>query len=70
MFIHDPLSCQNISNDYTEKVFFPHMLEKLEYVDRLDIIWDRYLQQSLKQAARQKRGSSCRVQFLQIGGRS
>ena len=62
MFIHDPLSCQNQSNDYAEKVFFPHMLEKLEYVDRLDVIWDRYLPKSLKQATRLKRGSSCRIQ--------
>ena len=62
MFIHDPLPCQNQSNSCEEKVFFPHMLEKLEYVDRLDIIWDRYLPQSLNQATRQKRGSSCRVQ--------
>ena len=39
------------------------MLEKFEYVDRLDIIWDRYLPQSFKQATRQKRGSSCHVQL-------
>ena len=45
-----------------KKYSFPHMMEKLEYVDFLDIILDRYLPQSLKQAARQKRGSSCRVQ--------
>ena len=28
--------------DYAEKVFLPHMLEKLEFVGRLDIIWNPY----------------------------
>ena len=37
------------------------MLEKLEFVGRLDLIWNLCLPQSLKQATRQKRGSSCRV---------
>ena len=35
-------------DDCAEKVFLPHMLEKLESVDCLDIIWDCYLLQSLK----------------------
>ena len=48
-------------HDYAGKVFLPYMLEKLESVGRLDIIWNPYLPQSLKQATRQKRGSSCRV---------
>ena len=52
-------------DDYAGKVFLPQMLKKLESVDRLNIIWDRYLPQSLKQAARQKRGSSCHVQVRQ-----
>ena len=48
-------------DDYTGKVFLPYMLEKLESVGRLDIIWNPCLPQSLKQATRQKRGSSCHV---------
>ena len=59
-----PHKCKTF-DDYAEKVFIPQMLEKLESVDRLDIIWDRYLPQSLKQATRQKRGSSCHVQVKQ-----
>ena len=38
-----------------------HMLEKLESVDRLDIIWDCFLPQGLNQATKQKRGSNYRV---------
>ena len=52
--------CKTFDN-YAEKVFFPHMLEKLETVGRLDIMWNPYLPQNLKQGTRQKRGSSCRV---------
>ena len=52
--------CKAFDN-YAEKVFLPHMLEKLESVGRLDILWNPYLPQSLKQATRSKRGSSCRV---------
>ena len=38
-----------------------HMLQKLEPADILDIIWDCYLPQSLKQATKHKRGSNYRV---------
>ena len=55
-----PHKCKTF-DEYAEKVFLPHMLEKLKSVDRLDIIWDRYLPQSLKQATKQKRGSNCRM---------
>ena len=48
-------------DDHAEKVFLPHMLEQLESVVRLDIIWNPYLRQSLKQATRRKKGSSCRM---------
>ena len=48
-------------DDYTEKVFLPPMLEKFESEDCLDIIWNRYLPQGLKQATKHKRGSNCRV---------
>ena len=48
-------------DDYAGKVLLLYMLENLESVGRLDIIWNPYLPQSLKQATGQKRGSSCRV---------
>ena len=52
--------CKTFDN-YAGKVFLPYMLEKMESVGHLDIIWNPYLPQSLKQATGQKRGSSCRV---------
>ena len=56
-----PHKCKTFYDYAEKKLFLPHMLEKLEYLDSLDIIWDRYLPQSLKQATKQKRGSNCRV---------
>ena len=52
-------------DDYAEKVFFPHTPEKLESVDRLDIIWDRYLLQILKQTTRQERAGK-QLSFTKI----
>ena len=54
----------NINQMTTQKKYFPHMLKKLEYVGRLDIIWDRYLPQSLKQATIQ----GCPKKFARIRG--
>ena len=55
-----PHKCKTF-DEYAKKVFLPHVLEKLKSVDGLDIIWERYLPQSLKQATEQKRGSNCRM---------
>ena len=49
-----PYKCETL-DDYPEKVFLSHMLEKLEPIDRLDIIWYRYLPQSLQQATKKRR---------------
>ncbi len=43
--------------DYAADVFAPYVLRRLGNVQRLDIIWDRYLPDSLKQSTRDKRGT-------------
>ena len=63
-----PSKCETFDY-YPEKVFLSRMLEKLESKDRLDIIWYRYLPQSLQQATKQKKEAAvvCKLhQFLQI----
>ena len=40
-------------SDYAEHVFAPHIKKQLSTVNRVDIVWDRYLKDSLKNAARQ-----------------
>jgi hypothetical protein len=42
--------------EYSETVFIPHLKGYLASTDRLDIIWDRYLANSLKATTREKRG--------------
>ena len=43
--------------EYANECFIPHVLKELASVKRLDIVWDVYLEDSLKAATRQKRGS-------------
>ena len=44
--------------DYFEKQFYPYIKQKLNYVERLDIVWDTYTEESLKEKAREQRGAS------------
>ncbi len=53
-------STQNLKTfkDYSGHVFIPHIMERLQFVKRLDIIWDRYIPDSLKSHVRCQRGTS------------
>ena len=51
-----PTACSTFG-DYAYKVFLPYLKKNLQSVSRLDVVWDRYLDQSLKSTARHKRGS-------------
>lgn len=46
--------------DYIDTVYMPFVQQKLEHVDRLDIVWDTYIPDSLKAATRAKRGTGLR----------
>ena len=41
---------------YAQDVFIPYLASKLQTVSRLDLVWDRYIADSLKGSARSKRG--------------
>ena len=45
---------------YTNDVFMPYVTSQLQHVDRLDIVWDRYMTDSLKTDTRSKRGKGVR----------
>ena len=48
-------------DDYAEKVFIPYLRMQLETSMRLDIVWDTYIPDSLKESTREKRGKGvCR----------
>ena len=46
--------------EYAEKLFFPYMKDELHRVDRIDVVWDSYKTQTLKEATRLKRGTGVR----------
>ena len=48
-------------DDYAVLVFMPYIQQHLQSVKRLDVVWDRYLQNSLKQNTRDRRGSGQRI---------
>ena len=46
-----PAVAKNV-DDYTHDVFIPYLSSKLQTVSRLDLVWDRYIADSLKGSAR------------------
>ena len=46
--------------EYVHQVFIPHITEQSHHVSRLDLVWDRYLADTLKATARLKRGKRVR----------
>ena len=46
--------------DYADNCFIPYINRKLQQVSRLDIVWDVYLENSIKGSAREKRGVGVR----------
>ena len=49
--------------EYSEMVFLPYIKQSIENVQRLDLVWDEYIPNSLKASTRQKRctGATRRV---------
>ena len=46
--------------DYVDNVFLPYILKQLENTERVDVVFDRYVPDSLKTSTREKRGSGVR----------
>ena len=51
-----PLKGVKTFDEYSVTIFMAYILRKLEKVEQIDILWDRYLPMSLKKAIREKRG--------------
>ena len=47
-------------SDFASKVFIPHILLHFHKVSRVDLVWDRYVADSLKASTRAKRGKGVR----------
>ena len=50
--------------DYAEQVFVPYISNQMKNVHRADIIWDMYLDDSLKASTRERRGKGIRRRVL------
>ncbi len=47
-------------SEYASQVFLPYITSQLQHTSRVDIVWDEYLQDSLKADTRKKRGKGIR----------
>ena len=47
-------------NEYADQVFLPYISKQLESCTRVDVVWDRYLPNSIKESTREKRGKGIR----------
>ena len=47
-------------HDYADNVFLPYVRRQMEGVKRIDIVWDVYIENSLKKTARFERGEGVR----------
>ncbi|KAJ8353418.1 hypothetical protein SKAU_G00209850 [Synaphobranchus kaupii] len=47
-------------NTYADDVFIPYLQKQLQDTKRLDVVWDTYIPDSLKESTREKRGQGVR----------
>ena len=46
--------------EYADNIFIPYLTKQLSVTARLDIVWDSYIPDSLKESTRDKRGKGIR----------
>ena len=47
-------------DDYADTIFIPHLVNQLQNSERVDVVWDKYVADSLKESTRSKRGTGTR----------
>ena len=47
-------------DEYSDKIFIPYLEKQLQSATRLDVVWDAYTPDSLKESTREKRGNDVR----------
>ena len=55
-----PKACKTFS-EYSTTIFMPYLHKQLSNSERLDVVWDRYIENSLKGTTRIQRGSGQRM---------
>ena len=61
-----PAASKNFA-EYASDIFIPYIISQLHNASRLDLVWDRYIEDSLKGTARAKRGKGIRRRVLAGG---
>jgi len=59
-FLKNKVTCHNTFGELKRNVLLPWLISQLTHSDRIDFIWDRYPQDSLKSYTRNERGRSNR----------
>ncbi len=54
-------------HDYAKKIIIPFIEKHLAIAKRVDVIWDRYLPESLKATTRKRRGTGVRQRLPSDG---
>ena len=47
-------------DDYADTIFIPHLVNQLQKSERIDVMWDTYVADSLKESTTYKRGTGTR----------
>ena len=55
-----PIVAVSTFNEYADMVFIPYLEKQLQNATRLDVVWDTYISDSLKESTREKRGKGVR----------
>ena len=55
-----PTASMSTFSDYADNVFIPYLDRQLQNCDRIDVVWDSYVPDSLKESTREKRGKGVR----------
>lgn len=55
-----PVSTATTFSEYADKVFLPFISTQLQTCKRIDVVWDTYRPDSVKEATREKRGKGAR----------
>ena len=55
-----PVIGTSIFDGYANEVFIPYLEKQLKTAKRLDLVWDTYIPDSLKESTREKRGTGVR----------
>ena len=54
-----PVAVKNF-DEYASQIFIPYILLQFQNASRVDLVWDRYIDNTLKSTARAKRGKGTR----------